>query len=279
MAGWAASRSTFSPVTEIPGSADPAVRVRAVLFDLDDTLFDHSHCSQASLRRIHGLHACFRGRPFEEIARAHSALLEELHRDVMVGRLDVDAARIERFRRLFLAVDAAAPDSVVRETAMAYRRAYLDARRAISGAAALLARVRALASVVVVSNNVLEEQREKLRHCALDALIDALVVSEEEGISKPDPEIFRRALARVGCAPSAAVMVGDSWPADIAGARAAGLRAVWFNRHADPRPEPADDVAEVRSLEPAEMVLDAIFGPASRVQRSGEGGKAHARRR
>lgn len=266
--------------------------MRAVLFDLDDTLFDHSHCSQASLRRIHGLHACFRGRPFEEIARAHSALLEELHRDVMVGRLDVDAARIERFRRLFLAVDAAAPDSVVRETAMAYRRAYLDARRAISGAAALLARVRALASVVVVSNNVLEEQREKLRHCALDALIDALVVSEEEGISKPDPEIFRRALTRVGCEASAAVMVGDSWPADIAGARAAGLRAVWFNRHGGTRPEPAIDVTEVQSLEPVEIVLDAIFGPPPRVERLGEAGpssrverageadgEAHARRR
>lgn len=279
MAGWTGSRTTFSPVTEIPGSPDPAAGVRAVLFDLDDTLFDHHHCSQASLQCIQDLHECFRGRPFEEIARAHGALLEELHREVMVGRLDVDAARIERFRRLFLSVDVAAPDSVVRDTAAAYRRAYLGARRAISGAAALLARVRPLAAVVIVSNNVLEEQQGKLRHCALDGLIDALVVSEEEGISKPDPEIFRRALARVGCAASAAVMVGDSWTADIAGARAAGLRAVWFNRHADPRPEPADDVAEIRSLEPVEMVLDAIFGPPARVQRSGEGGQAHARRR
>ncbi len=252
--------------------------MRAVLFDLDDTLFDHRHCAQAALAAVRQQHECFRGRPLEELQRAHGALLEELHRDVMVGRLDVDAARIERFRRLFLSVGAAAPDALVRETAAAYRRAYLDARRQIDGAAALLARVRERAAVVIVSNNVLAEQRGKLRHCGLDALVDALVVSEEEGISKPDPEIFVRALARVGCEPAAAVMLGDSWAADIAGARAAGIRAVWFNRHGSPSPEPASDVVEIRSLEPVEPVLEAIFSPPSRPQRAGEAGSdAHRR--
>ncbi len=245
--------------------------MRAVLFDLDDTLFDHRHCAQASLASVHRLHECFRGRPFEDLQRAHGALLEELHRDVMVGRLDVDAARLERFRRLFLSVGVVAPDNLVRDTAAAYRRAYLEARREIDGATALLARVRARASVVIVSNNVLEEQQGKLRHCGLDGLIDVLVVSEEEGISKPDPEIFLRALARAGCGPAAAVMFGDSWAADIVGARAAGIRAVWFNRHGDPKPEPAADVVEIRSLEPVEPVLEAIFRP-SRFPRFGEAG-------
>jgi putative hydrolase of the HAD superfamily len=234
--------------------------VRAVLFDLDDTLFDHRHCTEASLRRVRALHECFRCRPFDEIARAHGALLEQLHPAVMVGRVDVDAARIERFRRLFLAVGVTAPDAQVRETASAYRQAYLDARRAVDGAATLLARLRERgAAIVIVSNNVLDEQREKLRHCGLDAWVDALVVSEEEGVSKPDPEIFRRALARVESDPAAAVMVGDSWAADIAGARAAGIRAVWFNPLGTPRPEPAADVLELRSLEPVEPVLEVLL--------------------
>lgn len=244
----------------------------AVLFDLDDTLFDHRHCAQASLHSIHQLHECFRGRPFADVARAHGGLLEELHRDVMIGRLDVDAARIERFRRLFVSVGVAAPDSLVQQTAAAYRRAYLDARRAIAGAAELLSRVRERAPVVIVSNNILEEQQDKLRHCGLEALVDLLVVSQEEGISKPDPEIFLRAVSRVGCGPAAAVMLGDSWAADIAGARAAGVRAIWFNRDGCPRPEPADDVVEIRSLEPVEAVLDAIF-----VGTPGEETHAHRR--
>jgi putative hydrolase of the HAD superfamily len=235
--------------------------MRAVLFDLDDTLFDHRHCTHASLRHVRGLHECFRSLPFDEIARAHAALLEELHGAVMVGRVDVDAARVERFRRLFLSAGVTATDEQARATAAAYRQAYLEARRAIDGAARLLECLRTRrVSVVVVSNNVLEEQREKLRHCGLDAWVDALVVSESEGISKPDPEIFRRALARVGCEAADAVMVGDSWAADIAGARAAGIRAVWFNRLGLPKPEATDDVLELRSFAPVEPVLEALLG-------------------
>jgi putative hydrolase of the HAD superfamily len=234
--------------------------VRAVLFDLDDTLFDHRHCTQVSLRRVHASHECFRCRPFDEIERAHGALLEELHGGVLAGRVDVDAARLERFRRLFLSVGAPTRDDQVRETAAVYRQGYLDARRAIDGAMTLLERLRERgAAVVIVSNNVLDEQREKLRHCGLDAFVDALVVSEQERISKPDPEIFRRALARVGAGPGAAVMVGDSWSADVAGARAAGIRAVWFNPLGLPRPEPAPDVLELRSFTPVEPVVEALL--------------------
>jgi putative hydrolase of the HAD superfamily len=233
-----------------------------VLFDLDDTLFDHRHCAMASLRSVHARYGCFQSIPFDEMERSHVALLEQLHHDVMLGRADVDAARIERFRRLFLAAGVAAAPELAREAAAEYRRAYLGERRVISGAAELLARVRAQAMVAIVSNNVLEEQRNKLRHCGLDLFVDELVVSEEEGISKPDPEIFRRALARVGCGPDRAVMFGDSWEADIAGARAAGIRAVWLNRPGAARPEPADEVIELRALEPIETALQAIFGHA-----------------
>jgi HAD superfamily hydrolase (TIGR01549 family) len=247
-------------VTKIPNAGNRPSVVRAVLFDLDDTLFDHQHCARASLHALHDSHACLRGRSFEEIEHAHAGLLEELHREVTLGRLDIDTARRERFRRLFLSVGERASETLVRDAAAEYRRVYVAARRSVAGAAALLAHTRARAAVVIVSNNVLEEQQHKLRHCGLDLLIDALVVSAEDGISKPDPAIFLRALARVDSTPETAVMVGDSWAADIAGARAAGIRAVWFNRHGLARPEVADDVVELRSLEPVEAALEIIFG-------------------
>ena len=58
------------------------------------------------------------------------------------------------------------------------------------------------------------------------------------------------------------VMVGDSWPNDIAGAAAAGLRTVWFNRTDLARPEDPAGVRELRALEPVAQVLDAILGDA-----------------
>jgi FMN phosphatase YigB (HAD superfamily) len=112
--------------------------------------------------------------------------------------------------------------------------------------------------VVIVSNNLLEEQQEKLRQCGLEQYVDLLVVSSEAGVSKPDPRIFEIALARAGVGAGDAVMVGDSWENDIKGARAAGVRAVWFNRNDDAAADPA--VPTITSLQPTESVVPVILG-------------------
>jgi putative hydrolase of the HAD superfamily len=233
--------------------------VRAVLFDLDDTLFDHHGCSRSALQGVHESHACFGNMPFDDLADAHRRLLEELHHDVMLGRIPLDEARRERFRRLFGVAGVDASVEQASAAAVTYRDRYKSARRAIEGAAALLPLVRARARVGIVSNNLLEEQQEKLRHCGLDRFVDALVVSEEAGVSKPDPLIFHIALERLACAAADAVMVGDSWPADVIGARAAGVRAIWFNRHGAPKPDGADDVAEIAALAPPDSLLRLVF--------------------
>ena len=69
-------------------------------------------------------------------------------------------------------------------------------------------------------------------------------------------------LERLGCAAGEAVMVGDSWPADVAGARAAGIRPIWFNRRGAAPPDDDPPVAQILSLEPAEEALKVIFGPS-----------------
>jgi putative hydrolase of the HAD superfamily len=233
--------------------------LRAVLFDLDDTLFDHRICARTALTTLHEAYDAFRNRPFEEVERLHASLLEELHVRVTSGELPLEQARRERFRRLFTAVGVRPGDDVVAEAANTYLGGYRKIRRAVAGAAALLAAVKKRSQIGIVSNNLLEEQQGKLRHCGLDRFVDELVVSEETRVSKPDPRIFQIALDRLGRRANEAVMVGDSWAADVIGARAAGIRAIWFNPQYLPSPEPDAGVAELHSLEPVDRALATIF--------------------
>ncbi len=233
--------------------------VRAVLFDLDDTLFDHAGCTREALTAVQSCHAALGAVGFDALERTHALFLEQLHAEVMLGRVPLEAARRERFRRLLVACGADAADDVTARVASTYRDAYRDARRTVAGSAALLAAVRERARVGIVSNNLLGEQQEKLSACGLQPFVDALVVSEEVGVSKPDPEIFNVALERLECTPAEAVMVGDSWSADVAGARAAGIRAVWFNPARGPLPDTAATVSQLHGLEPISHALRVIF--------------------
>ena len=79
----------------------------------------------------------------------------------------------------------------------------------------------------------------------------AVIDSGRLGIEKPDPRIFAAALAALGVTDGNAVHIGDAWAADIAGALAAGWRAIWYGRRAvptnDPRVAVAHDAAGVRA--------------------------------
>jgi HAD superfamily hydrolase (TIGR01549 family) len=234
--------------------------IRAVLLDLDDTLFDHRHGARQALAAVQASHQALALVDPVDLEHRHAQILEVLHLRVLAREIGLDEARHERFRRLLESAGVAGDDALVQQAAATYRERYMQSWREVQGATALLRALKARARVGVVSNNLAREQYDKLRACGFDAHLDAVVISEEAGVSKPDPAIFRIALQRIGVEAEHTVMIGDAWRADVAGARAAGLRAIWFNRSGKPRPEPWPDVDEIRALDPASDVVSVIFG-------------------
>jgi HAD superfamily hydrolase (TIGR01662 family) len=84
-------------------------------------------------------------------------------------------------------------------------------------------------------------------HFALEGLFAVTLSSFDHGYMKPHRSIFETALRQVAAAPHEAVMVGDSLPADIEGARRLGMRAVLVSRSGQ-MPACPDDVPVIRSL-------------------------------
>ena len=87
-------------------------------------------------------------------------------------------------------------------------------------------------------------QSRKLQCLALSPLFDTILISDAEGISKPDRQIFHRALERLNTNPAQAVFVGDHPEVDVAGARAAGMQAIWRRDPSVSRVVEADGVIE-----------------------------------
>ncbi|MFK0017343.1 HAD family hydrolase [Streptomyces sp. NPDC091027] len=79
----------------------------------------------------------------------------------------------------------------------------------------------------VVTNGDPATQRLKLRRARLDGLFEAVVISGEYGIRKPDPDLYRIALDALDT--DSGAMIGDDLDADIAGGARAGLHSVWVS--------------------------------------------------
>ena len=176
--------------------------------------------------------------------------------------MTLDEARLARFTDLLRRYDGDVSLTAIEQAETLYRTTYIASRRVVHGAVALLERLRAEGlRIAIVTNHTVDEQTSKLHRLGLAHLIDVLVISESEGIAKPDPRIFSRALYRLGCKADQAVMVGDSWSSDIEGAHAAGLCAIWLNRYQRTCPNPAL-AFEIQALEPLESVIDTILNSA-----------------
>lgn len=67
---------------------------------------------------------------------------------------------------------------------------------------------------------------ERLARFGLRDFFDVICASAEEGLDKPDPALYRRALTRAGCAPADAVMIGDRTDNDVAPAKSLGMQTV-----------------------------------------------------
>jgi HAD superfamily hydrolase (TIGR01549 family) len=235
--------------------------VRAVLFDLDDTLFDHRRSSRSGIMAMQQSYPCFQQTTIDELERAYMLLLEEIHLRVLLGEINLDQARTIRMERLFAQFDGQSSRATVEEATRMFREAYQASRQVVQGTIALLEALRPHVKIGIVTNNILAEQQEKLRYLGLEAHIDALVVSEEVGIVKPEAGIFRVALERLQCSAADTVMIGDSWQNDIIGAGAAGIRAIWLNRYGIPCPDPSL-ASEISAFEPLEAVFALLSLPS-----------------
>ena len=235
-------------------------RIRAVLFDLGGTLVDErDFAGWAELARKVLLDLT----P-DDLAHAYAEVEEEVDRDPATAR-EAPELLVDRYWSRLLTVASGRP--VGPETAARFveaRRAsererplpvYSDVRRCLDR---LEAERRRLG---VVSNSSSEARvRRILDQAGIVRYFDRVVSSGTEGVRKPDPEIFRRAVARLDVAPHEALYVGNLPRTDALGARAAGLHSVWLHRDGTGL---GDDPPEITSLLEVPLVVRQLESAAA----------------
>jgi putative hydrolase of the HAD superfamily len=155
---------------------------------------------------------------------------------------DLRSRSAEALRAALPAVAAVEPGSLTEALLASLSfSAFADVAPALEG-------LRARGTRLIVVSNWDCSLHAVLIRVGLAKLLDGVVTSAETGARKPAPEIFARALQTAGSSPAEAIHVGDSLQEDIAGARAAGVRAVLIRRDGSPGPEGVRTIATLAEL-------------------------------
>jgi putative hydrolase of the HAD superfamily len=248
----------------------------ALLFDLDDTLVHEEPATVATFAATAGTAAGVDAARLAVEARAHARALWRAAptwpycRRIGISsweglwcRFEGEAAELRALRewapsyrreawRLALAGQGVDDVALAEELGERFGTERRARHRTFEDVAAALGALGV--PMAVVTNGASCLQREKLAASGLGRHFDAVVVSGDLGIGKPDASVFRHALSLLGA--DGGVMIGDSLDRDVDGALAAGLGAVWINRFgAGPG---RDGVPEIASL----AELPAVLGQA-----------------
>lgn len=202
-------------------------KIKAVLFDIDDTLFDRELAQKLTLPLLIEKHPALLGR----ISRAKLQMAWEQSDELSTAEFKtgsfVRVARCQHFLRL---LDL--PWNRAAELTGQYLSDYTSLNVPVAGALELIQELNQYYKMGVISNSLADVQYGKIKTLGLQTYLSCVVLSEEYGIRKPDPRIFHHAAGLLHVQSSECLFVGDSFFADVIGAKAAGMLACWL-KHAD----------------------------------------------
>jgi putative hydrolase of the HAD superfamily len=244
--------------------------IRAILFDLDDTLAVDEAVSHETFAHVAAVAADrFGAEPCrfatDAMAIARSLWAEGTCRpfcrsigisafECLWGGFEGDskdltdlrnwavAYRVEVFTEALTAQGIACPPDAGAFLSAEFATTRRARQRLLAGAKDLMAHLSSSYNLALLTNGAPDLQREKIAASGLESFFKAIAVSGEHGIGKPKPEIFHHLLEQLGVTAAEALMVGNSLERDIAGARNAGIRSIWIRvpgseEHAEVSPD------------------------------------------
>ena len=201
-----------------------------IFFDLDRTLWDFDAAAEVAFEKIYEKYSLKSlGIPsaheFHEVYHPLNEQLWVLYRADKITKDELNRTRFLKPLEHYGIHDVALADHLSEDYV------YWSPRivRLVPGTMELLDYLKPKYHLHLITNGFQEVQHTKLSGSGMEPYFETLTVSEEVGVKKPNPEIFRYALQKAGATAEESLMIGDEMAVDIDGARAAGMDQILFN--------------------------------------------------
>lgn len=204
-------------------------RYTTLFIDLDDTLFDFRQASRMSFHETYDLLGYERFfESFEHFLQIYEPRNRELW--VLYGKGEIDKATLNRLRYSYPLEAVGHPDEELAARFCTEALSRIPHKNVlIPGAIELMEYLHPRYEMFILSNGFQELQSQKMATTGLSKYFKRLILSDEIGINKPNPELFHYALEVSGARKESSIMIGDMFETDIVGAANIGLDQIFVN--------------------------------------------------
>lgn len=201
---------------------------KAILLDLDDTLYDYEYAHQQGMDAVFAYIASHTSRSYAELEQVFQLAKNSVKADL--GATAASHNRMLYFQRMFEYLHVNAQVHTL-EAYRLYWDTFLPAMRLKKGVHAFLNKTKEI-PICIVTDLTTHIQHRKLVYLGIQERINYMVTSEEAGVEKPHPHIFQLALNKLGMEAGEVIMIGDHYEKDVVAASTLGITSFWLNQKA-----------------------------------------------
>ena len=203
------------------------MKIKHIFFDLDHTLWDFEANSRATFIKIikdNNVNV-----DFEKFLNYYKLVNLEYWRLYRNNAISKEKLRYGRLKDTFDKINVVVSDNTIHLLSEEYIKHLSSFNKVFDGTYEILDYLSEKYTLHIITNGFSEVQNLKMVNSKLDIYFENIITSESVGVKKPNPRIFQHALEQANATSSESVMIGDSWEADIMGAKNFGIKPIYCN--------------------------------------------------
>jgi len=203
------------------------MNIKHIFFDLDQTLWDFDTNSDLAFKQ------CFENQnitlDLDVFLEKYAPINEAYWKRYSVNEISKEQLKYGRFKETFDLLNYEIDDNSIEYLSDKYLEILPDFKHLHHGTIEILDYLFPNFKLHIITNGFNEVSFRKIENSGIGKYFDQIITSENAGAKKPDAQVFQYALNLAKATPHDSIMIGDNIDADVKGALAAGMTAIYYN--------------------------------------------------
>lgn len=222
--------------------------IKAVLIDIDDTIFDFEKCSKNSfLKTLEKFNIKFKEEDFSYFNKVNDILWTKQK----LGEINIKEVFIKRDYLMGKYFNIDIEKGLFNDLFVKF---LYDEIEMVDGIEDLLLYLSDKYKIFTASNGIFKMQENRLKKSNLDKYFDKIFVSDKIGFEKPDKKFFQKIMDLTKFSNDDLIMIGDSIKSDIIGAKNSKIKSIYFNKE-DKKISDKNFTYQVKNLSEIKKIL------------------------